>query len=323
MTSASGAVFGAAPLMPIAPAVFDPVAGYRYHCSMDVATPEKKSILTRRRFLGLSALSVVGLGVYAGEISRHEIDIVRRTIFIRRLPEAFKGFRIVQISDIHLKEFTEDFFLKLVLHEVNTLKPDLVVLTGDFVSYWPVKKQKVIPWAYECAQILTRIECPQRYAILGNHDCIVDQGVVTDALTTHGIPVLDNRAVPLERDGKRIWLSGVADILEGNPKPDLDKAIPETARTDDEPVILLAHEPDFAPEVAKRNVDLVLSGHTHGGQVRIPFLPPVMLPPMGREFIAGHFQVGPTQLYVNRGIGSVGLPFRFNCPPEITVITLA
>src|ERR1700742_4998602 len=169
---------------------------------MDISTPEKKSTLTRRRFLGLSALSVVGLGFYAGEIARHEIDIVRHTIFIRRLPEAFKGFRIVQISDIHLKEFTEHFFLKLVLHEVNTLKPDLVVLTGDFVRFWRVKAQKVIPWAYESAQILTRVQCLQRYAILGNHDCIVGQEEVTDALTTHGIPVLDNQAVPLERDGK-------------------------------------------------------------------------------------------------------------------------
>jgi predicted MPP superfamily phosphohydrolase len=88
-------------------------------------------------------------------------------------------------------------------------------------------------------------------------------------------------------------------------------------------VILLAHEPDIAPEAAKHNVDLMLSGHTHGGQVRIPFLPPVMLPPMGKDYVEGHFQVGPMQLYVNRGIGAVQLPFRFNCPPEITVITLA
>jgi predicted MPP superfamily phosphohydrolase len=136
--------------------------------------------------------------------------------------------------------------------------------------------------------------------------------------------VLDNQAIPLERDGKRIWLSGLADVLNGKPKPDLDKAIPKAARIDDEAVILLGHEPDFAPEVAKRNnVDLMLSGHTHGGQVRIPFLPAMMLPIMGREYIEGHFQLGSMQLYVNRGIGAVTLPFRFNCPPEITVITLA
>jgi len=290
---------------------------------MDVSTPERKAVLTRRQFLGVSGLSVLGLGLYAGEIARHEIDIVHRTIVIRRLPDAFKGFRIVHISDIHFKEFTEAFFLKLVLHEVNMLKPDLIALTGDFVSFGPVDTHKAIPWAYECAQLLTHLTCQHRYAVMGNHDCIVSAPAVTDALTMHGIPVLDNRAVPLERDGKRIWLAGIADALVETHKPDLDKAIPSAARIDDEPVILLGHEPDFAPQVVKHNVDLMLSGHTHGGQVRIPFLPPIMLPPMGKEFVEGHFQLGATQLYVNRGIGAVGLPFRFNCPPEITVLTLA
>lgn len=290
---------------------------------MVVSALEKKSLLTRRQFIGLSGLSVLGLGLYAGEIARHEIDIVYRTIVIPRLPEAFKGFRIVQVSDFHYKEFTEAFFIKLVIHEVNALKVDLVVLTGDFVSYGPIEKHRSIGWAYECAGMLARIQCPQRYAVLGNHDCIVDEPAALDALTTHGIPVLNNASVPLERDGKRIWLAGLSDALNGNPRPNFDKAIPRTARTDGEPVILLAHEPDIAPSAAKRNVDLMLSGHTHGGQVRIPFLPPLMLPPLGKDYVEGHFQVGPMQLYVNRGIGAVQLPFRFNCPPEITVLTLA
>ncbi len=290
---------------------------------MDVSTAEKERVLTRRQFLGLSGLSVVGLGLYAGEIARHEIDIVQRTISIQGLPESFKGFRIVQISDIHFKEFTEAFFVKLVLHDVNALKPDLVVLTGDFVSYGPVERHRSIPWAYECGELLTRIECPLRYAVLGNHDCIVNEAAATDALTTHGIPVLNNQAVPLERDGKRIWLAGTADALNGNPGPDFEKAIPKSSLRDDEPVILLAHEPDIFPEAAKYDVDLMLSGHTHGGQIRIPFMPAMHLPPLGVKYVEGHFQMGRTQLYVNRGIGTVGLPFRFNCPPEITVFTLA
>jgi predicted MPP superfamily phosphohydrolase len=290
---------------------------------MDVSVLEKKSVLTRRQFLGFSGLSVLGLGVYAGEIARHEIDIVHRTIVINRLPEVFKGFRIVQVSDFHFKEFTEAFFIKLVLDQVNALKPDLVALTGDFVSYGPIEQHRSIAWGYECAALMTRITCPQRYAVLGNHDCIVDEPAAKDALMVHGIPVLDNQAVPLEREGKRIWLAGLADALDGSPLPDFSKAIPKTALADGEPVILLAHEPDIAPEAAKHHVDLMLSGHTHGGQVRIPFLPPVMLPPMGKSYVEGAFRVGPMQLYVNRGVGTVQLPFRFNCPPEITVITLA
>jgi len=289
---------------------------------MDVLAPKKERVLTRRQFLGLSGLSVLGFGLYAGEIARHEIDIVQRTIAIPGLPEGFKGFRLVQISDIHFREFTEAFFVKLVLHEVNALKADLVVLTGDFVSYGPIDKHRAIPWVYECAQLLTRLQCPQRYAVLGNHDCIVNEAASLDALRTHGIPVLNNQSVPLERGGGRIWLAGVADALNGNPGPDFDKAIPRTARRDGERVILLAHEPDIVPKAAKHDVDLMLSGHTHGGQVRIPFVPPMHLPPLGVKYVEGLFQLGKTQLYVNRGIGTVGLPFRLNCPPEITVITL-
>jgi uncharacterized protein len=290
---------------------------------MDVVAAEKERVLTRRQFVGLAGLSALGFGLYSCEIARHEIDIVQRTIAIPGLPDTFKGFRIVQISDIHFREFTEASFLKLVLHEVNALKGDLVALTGDYVSYGPMAKQKSINWAYECGELLTRIQCRQRYAILGNHDCIVNEAAAADALTTHGIPLLSNQAVPLERDGKRIWLAGVNDALEGKPGPDFHKAIPKTAQRDGEPVILLAHEPDILPTAAKHGVDLMLPGHTHGGQIRIPFVPPVYLPPLGLKYIAGHFQLGATQLYVNRGIGAVGLPFRLNCPPEITVLTLA
>jgi hypothetical protein len=290
---------------------------------MDVIAPEKERVLTRRQFLGLGGLSVLGLGLYAGEIARHEIDIVHRTIVIPGLPESFQGFRIVQISDIHLKEFTEASFLKLVVHEVNTLKADLVALTGDYVSYGPIEQHRSIPWAYECGELLARIQCPQRYAVLGNHDCIVNEAVARDALTIHGIPVLNNAAIPLEREGQRIWLSGIADALNGNPGPDFEKAVPQTARRDNERVVLLAHEPDILPRAAKYDIDLMLSGHTHGGQVRFPFVPPLNLPPLGKKYVEGLFQLGRTQLYVNRGIGTVGLPFRLNCPPEITVLTLA
>jgi uncharacterized protein len=103
---------------------------------------------------------------------------------------------------------------------------------------------------------------------------------------------------------------------------DLDKSIPPASRIDGEPVVLIIHEPDVLPVVARRNVDFMLSGHTHGGQVRFPFVPPLYLATLGKKYVEGHFRLGPTQLYVNRGIGTVGVPFRFNCPPEITEITL-
>jgi predicted MPP superfamily phosphohydrolase len=156
---------------------------------------------------------------------------------------------------------------------------------------------------------------------LGNHDCLVGAQAITGALHTHGIPVLANSFVPLERNGQRIWLAGIKDVLED--QPNLDAALP-AGRSEHEPVILLAHEPDFADFAVGRQVDLVLSGHTHGGQILLPLLPPLMLPDMGIKYVHGLFRMRDgMQLYVNRGIGAVTLPFRFRCQPEITVITLA
>jgi predicted MPP superfamily phosphohydrolase len=291
-----------------------------------LVAPEKSpsladAVLTRRNFLGLAATSVAGLAFYAGEIARHELEIVFRTIALRRLPEAFAGLKIVQISDFHFEEYTEAVFLEAVVRKVNALAPDLVVLNGDFVSSNPLPRRFNIRLGYHCAEILSRIECPLRYAVMGNHDVLVSAHAVTDALATHSIPLLANRSVPIEREGKRLWLAGTEDALEQH--PDLATALPAARNQQQEPLILLAHEPDFADYVVGHQIDLVLSGHTHGGQIRPPFLPPLFLPDLGRRYIQGLFRLGDgMQLYVNRGIGAVTLPFRFRCPPEITVITL-
>lgn len=281
-----------------------------------------KHRLTRRRFLQWSAAAAGGLAFYSGEIERHEIDVTYNTIRIAGLPEPFIGYRIVQLSDIHLEEFTEAAFLKKVVDRMNGLHADMIALTGDFVSYAPLPMRFALRWSYHCAEILAGLSCKLRYAVLGNHDVMVSPAGVTDALTSHGIPVLTNRYVPIERENHRIWLAGVADPLEQ--KPDLSLALPQRRDTTREPVILMAHEPDYADRVLGQQVSLILSGHTHGGQIRIPLLPPLHLPDMGKKYLKGlfHFRDG-TQLYVSRGIGTVGLPFRFLCPPELTVITLA
>lgn len=277
--------------------------------------------LTRRRFLQSAAVASLGLAAYAGEISRHELRVEEIEIQLPNLPESMRGLRMVQLGDLHYGEYSEPAYLRWVIGRVNRLKPDVVVLTGDYISMGPLPLSANRTFAYRCAEIVSHIECPQRFAVLGNHDAYVDPDAVTDALETHGIPVLNDRNTPIEHDGGRIWIAGVRDLLvQGG---DLHKAVPPTASRDREPIILLAHEPDYADHVARRGVaDLVLSGHTHGGQVRIPFLPPLFLPPLGKKYVEGHFRIGSLQLYVNRGIGAVGVPFRFNVPPEITVITL-
>jgi uncharacterized protein len=283
--------------------------------------PFADTLITRRNFLRLAAGSATGLVFYAGEISRHELELIYVTIKLPRLPDAFAGMKVVQISDFHFQEYTEAMFLEAVVRKVNALAPELVVLTGDFVSSKPLPQHIGIKLAYHCAEILGRIECPLRYAIMGNHDALVGARAVTDALRIHGIPVLANRCVPLERQGKRIWLAGVEDVLQQ--RPDLSTALPAAMSRDGEPTILLAHEPDFADYTVGQQVDLILSGHTHGGQILLPFLPPLMLPDMGTKYVHGLFRLGDgMQLYVNRGIGAVNLPFRFRCPPEITAITL-
>jgi hypothetical protein len=276
---------------------------------------------SRRSFLKWSAAGVGGLALYSAEIARHELTVEERTIHLKRLPDAFRGMRIVQISDFHYEVFTEPFFLREMVRRVNQLRPDMVLLTGDFITQVPHFHSMPIRAMVKCAAILSEIACPLRYASLGNHDEGIGPRHVIGPLEEHGIPVLWNRFIPLERDGQRLWLGAVGSACVQDAHP--ESAVPKASLRDNEPIILMAHEPDILPEVARYNVDLMLSGHTHGGQVRVPFLPPFVLPPFGQRYVEGLFRYGPTQLYVNRGIGTVGLPLRLFCPPEITVFTLA
>ncbi len=269
--------------------------------------------------MGAAAL---GTGLYGGEIERHNIAVEAHTVALRGLGDGLHGLRIVQISDLHYDEFSEPSYIAEVVRKVNTLKPDVVLMTGDFVSYAPMPPSFGARHSGPCAALLAEIECPIRYAVMGNHDGIVGAPIVTDALEMHGVEVLHNKYLPLEKDGARLWLGGTADVLEGNARIEL--AVPPKRIRRDEPVLIMVHEPDFADDVAQHGgVDLMLSGHTHGGQIRIPFMRPRVLPPMGQKYIEGFFQIGPTLLYVNRGIGTVGVPVRFLCRPEITVFTLS
>lgn len=181
----------------------------------DKAHPLGQTVLTRRNLLWTAAGSAAALAFYAGEISRHELEVVDLTIHLPRLPDAFAGMKIVQISDFHFAEYTEAAFLERVVRRVNEAAADLVVLTGDFVSTRPLPKRFSIRMAYHCAEILSRVSCPLRYAILGNHDALVGAPAVIDALRTHGIPVLINSCVPIERGGERLWLAGIRDVLGG------------------------------------------------------------------------------------------------------------
>jgi hypothetical protein len=291
---------------------------------MAVAHTSPLRPITRRKFLKGGLIAAAGLAVYAGEIERHYIDVTQNDVRIAGLPAAFEGARIVQLSDIHLDEFTEPLFLEHAVKVVNDLNPDFVFLTGDFVTDGIAPRSFSIGAAWQCADILRNLKCQQRYAVLGNHDLGVGSKEVRAALNDNGTQALVNMCRPLVRDGNKIWLSGL-DSVAGHPR--LDLAIPAgIGGIAEEPVILLCHEPDFADQVvqtqASQAVALMLSGHTHGGQVRVPLIGPVILPPNGRKYVEGWFRFGNMQLHVNRGLGTIGVPFRFDCPPEISVITL-
>jgi predicted MPP superfamily phosphohydrolase len=277
--------------------------------------------LTRRTFIAGSLTAASTLALYSNEIARHDLEISERTFFIRNLPPAFDGFRIVQFSDIHLEQYTEDFFLKRVIGHVNALNADLVLVTGDFVSRGPLSMDYCRASAARCGELLSTLTCPLRFGILGNHDVAVGSRLVRDHMEDNGLPLLVNQYTRIERNGQHIFLGGLDDFSGG--KPDLALGMP--ARPD-APVLIMVHEPDYAINIVDHRqgalVDLVLSGHTHGGQVRIPGFRPLALPPLGKLFPEGNYLLESLQLYVNRGIGTVGIPFRLNCPPEITVATL-
>jgi predicted MPP superfamily phosphohydrolase len=281
--------------------------------------------MTRRRFLVGGSLVTGGLALYGGEIERHWIEITHRDVFIRGLPQAFDGFRIAQLSDIHMDEFTEPFFLRDAVRHVNRLNPDAVFLTGDYVTHGILPERTSLGAAWQCANVLNHIQCPHRYAVLGNHDVIVGSKDVSAALTANGITVLINDHLPIERADGRFWLAGLDDPVEGTPDPEL--GIPESIRNlPHEPIVLLCHAPDYVDQLLAlpggQAVSLMLAGHTHGGQIRLPLFGPMALPDLGHKYVEGWFRFGRLQLYVNRGLGTVGVPIRLNCPPEITLLTL-
>jgi hypothetical protein len=292
---------------------------------MPVPAPGKPHLsaraITRRSFLIGASAAGLSLAAYAGTHARHELEVTQRTLALRHLPDAFLGFRIVQISDIHLVEYTEPWFLQETVRATNQLSPDLVLITGDFVSRGPASDRLAWRAAGVAAEVLSELKAPQRFACLGNHDVSVGASHVIDPLRAHGTPMLVDSYVPIQRGGEYLWLCGSDDA--GTRDPDLSLAIPAYPTA---PVILMCHEPDFVDHVIRHPrfpyIDAMLSGHTHGGQVRLPAIGPLILPPMGKKYIEGRFQFEHMELYVNRGIGTVGLPFRLNCPAEITQFTL-
>jgi predicted MPP superfamily phosphohydrolase len=284
---------------------------------------KQKPGVSRREFLRRGiwvGTGVVALGGYSSLFEPNHLVTKTLEVPIGNLPESLAGTRIAQISDIHFGDFLGQSHVENVVRTTNELHPDLIVITGDFVTSGGNRRTRHGAIAAEpCARVLSGLYAPLGiFAVLGNHDALSDPVYVTKALEAQRIRVLRNASVPMERDGGRLWVAGVDDVLGRGARVDVTfRGIPG-----DEPVIALVHEPDFADVLCKQHVDLQLSGHSHGGQVRIPFVGAPVLPEMARKYPLGMYRVRGMQLYTNPGVGVIELPIRFDCPPEITVFTL-
>ncbi len=259
-----------------------------------------------------------------GYLQSYGLQLKRIEIPLARLPEAFDGFTIAQISDFHYEERFSAVPIRKAVELVNKLGPDLIALTGDFITVpmfeygWHTYRESG-KTAGPCAEALSPLHARAgRFAVLGNHDAYAHADLVTDSLQSHGIPVLKNTAVPIERGSARIWIAGIDDALEA--QPDLGLAIKKIPAG--ETTILLAHEPDFADQAAMSAVHMQLSGHSHGGQIWIPGIGAPWLPPLARNYPRGLYKIQNLTLYTNMGIGTIRAPIRINCVPEVTLITL-
>lgn len=240
----------------------------------------------------------------------NSLSVERIEITLDRLPKRLDGVRIAHLSDIHHSPFTDlDHILEAVA-VTNSLEPDLVLLTGDYVSHEP---EYVAPMAEAVGALTSTFGS---FACLGNHDHWTDAELVRSRLEENGIRVLVNEGIRLTTGKGSFWLSGVDDYLVG--KTDLKAALAGSFQH--EMKLLLAHNPIIARQAARRGVDLMLSGHTHGGQVKIRSGEGGLF--AGRRMTSGLHRRQSTQIYVTRGIGTVVLPVRFQCPPEISLITL-
>lgn len=237
----------------------------------------------------------------------------RVSLAIKDLHPALEGLTILQITDIHLYPMTQPALVEKAVNMANGLKPDLVVLTGDYV--W-----QELDAIDELAPILAGLNAKHGvFSTLGNHDYWLNAGVVTEVMESAGLPVLINQGVSIQHGKGSVYIAGLDDGWSGI--PDLNKTLDKTKSN--EPVILLCHEPDLADQYSlDGRVDVQLSGHTHGGQIRVPGIGALILPYLGRKYDIGLYRVNDMLLYTNRGLGVISEPVRFNCPPEISQFVL-
>jgi hypothetical protein len=239
------------------------------------------------------------------------LTVERRAIGLRRLPPALDGLRVAQLSDLHHSPFTGREQIERAIATANSLEPDIIALTGDYVSHER-------SFAAPCAEMLGKLKARYGvFAVLGNHDHWTDAPLITDLFRAEGIRVLINEGFRFDAGGGSFWLAGVDDTMVG--LEDLPRAL--AGSRPDEMKLVLAHNPVILRRAARVGVDLVLSGHTHGGQVTLRSEKSASGRPR-RRILRGLARRGDTQIYVSRGLGTVVLPVRYGAPPEVSLLEL-
>lgn len=278
--------------------------------------------MTRRKFLklilgasaGLACASTSGY-VYASRIETKWLEVNTLSLTLPRLAPAFNGYKLVQISDIHLGTGMTRDHLNYVVELINQQQPDSVAITGDFVTHGDID-----PLMTPLAETLSALSARDAVvAVLGNHDHWTNPAQVRGALAAAGVLDVSNSVYSIWRGDHRLHLAGIDSYWERLDRlDDVTAALPV-----DGAAVLLAHEPDFADiSAATGRFDLQVSGHSHGGQVIMPFVGPLIVPRLSRKYPIGLYQVNSMTQYTNRGIGTILPAVRFNCRPEITVFSL-
>lgn len=288
--------------------------------------------MTRRDFLRRTAAGLLAAGTAGGLgslVAARICGTPEVSLTLPTLPRAFDGLRVAVIADTHYSAWVPSGFLREVMAEVNAARPDLVVMLGDYLTHRWVRRQGRGPGTGGAPD-------PQRIAgavgavaglqaplgvhfVLGNHDYWESGPLMRQELVKCGYRDLNNAGRWLERGGARLWLGGVDDMWEA--RPNLPLALGEARAGDC--CILLTHNPDYAEFGRDPRLSLILAGHTHGGQVVLPWIGPPILPTItGKKYASGICRGPVCPVFVTRGVGTIFPPVRFRCPAEVPILTL-
>jgi predicted MPP superfamily phosphohydrolase len=275
--------------------------------------------MNRRTFLRWAAGTGLGAalaGVGYAWCEAGWLRVTRHVIPVPRLPRPFAGKTVALLADPHHGPFNSLRLVRAAVELTNALAPDLVALAGDYVQEGHGRA-----YAERCLEELGRLRAPLGvFAVPGNHDHNEGIEVIRGAIRANGITDVTNAGCWVDAGGCRLRVAGVDDLWHG--RQDLAAALGDATGAD--ACLLLSHNPDYAETLTDPRVGLVLSGHLHGGQVRLPGLGSPYLPSRyGTKYLHGLVRAPATQVFVSRGLGTVGLPLRFRCRPEVNLLTLA